>query len=82
MEKQCTLCSECPLFKGSINIPEEIRVMYKLHYCAGTMNRWKECKRYCYQNLTGECPDFVMPNSLLSFEQIRQKSFDEYQVAV
>jgi hypothetical protein len=78
MEKQCSLCSKCTLFKGLLNIPEEIRIRYNSHYCLDESYRWKKCKRYIFENNNGSCPDFVMPNTLLTLDQIWQKSQWEY----
>ncbi len=77
-KKHCTLCFECELFKGNILIPEDITIMYKYHYCLNSQGRWKECKRFLTKNLFGFCPGFVMPNSLLSLDQIKQKVRVEY----
>lgn len=78
MEKQCTYCSSCPLYRGSIGISEDIRIMYTYYYCLNESDRWKQCKRYTVKTTAGQCPDFVMPNTLLTEEQIRQKSLQEY----
>lgn len=78
MKNQCTLCSQCELFKGQISLSEDVRIMYNYHYCLSKNNRWKECKRYIFKNLNNHCPDFVMPNSLLSIDQIWQKLQREY----
>jgi hypothetical protein len=78
MEKQCILCSRCELFKGDISLSEDVKIMYKYHYCLSDSQRWRECKRFTFDNINGFCPDFVMPNSLLSLDQIWQKTQREY----
>ncbi len=76
----CTMCSQCELFKGTISLPEDVMIMYKYHYCLSENNRWKECKRYLFSSFGTFCPAFVMPNSLLSMDQIWQKVQREYVV--
>jgi len=70
----CRLCNRCDLFNGDINLPEDTRIMYKYHYCLAKENRWEQCKRFIFENINGYCPDFVMPNSLLTLDQIWQKT--------
>jgi hypothetical protein len=81
MEKQCTLCSQCHLFRDIIHIPEDVRLRYKFHYCANHTGRWKDCKRFSFEKLFGYCPDFVMPNSLLTTDQIKTRSVLEFSFA-
>ncbi len=80
MRKECTLCSQCELFRGQINLTEDVRIMYKYHYCLSQTSRWKECKRFVFKNLNHICPDFVMPNSLMSIDQIWHKMQKEYSL--
>jgi hypothetical protein len=78
MENHCSLCSKCPLFRGNIQLSEDTRIMYTYHYCLNQSNKWKECKRYSFEIVNGQCPDFVMPNTLLSLDQISQKAHQDY----
>lgn len=78
MKSQCKLCSHCDLFNGKVNISEDTRIIYKCHYCLGSQEKWKECKRFIFSAKHGFCPEFVMPNSLMSFDQILSKANQEY----
>lgn len=78
MNNQCTFCSQCSLFKGKISLPEDVGIMYKYHYCLSQTEKWKECKRYTFENINGYCPDFVMPNSLLTIDQIWHRTQHQY----
>lgn len=78
MKHYCPICHKCDLFKGKIELSEDISIMYKYHYCLNESYKWKECKRYIFHNINGSCPDFVMPNSLLSIDEIWQKAQKEF----
>ena len=73
MQMQCLRSSDCALFKGNISLPEDTKLMYKCYYCLGQDQRWEACRRYQMMEMAGFCPDFVMPNSLLSAEQIKNR---------
>lgn len=73
MQKQCLRSGDCALFKGNINLPEDTKLMYKCYYCVGQDQGWETCRRYQMMEMAGFCPDFVMPNSLLSAEQIKNR---------
>ncbi len=70
---QCVKSCDCALFTGKLSIPEDTRLMYNCIYCLGRETGWKSCKRFVLLETDGFCPDFVMPNTLLTFEQIRNR---------
>lgn len=70
MSKLCHHANNCNLFKGIIHMPEDTLLRYKCFYCLGEEKRWKNCKRFTIIEEVGFCQDFVMPNSLLTKEQI------------
>jgi hypothetical protein len=49
---------------------------YIENYCLKTDNSWKNCKRYIAKDSLSFCPDFVLPDTGLSMEEIVAK-FDE-----
>ena len=73
MQKRCPYLSKCRLFSDQLDIPEDLRLVYKCHYCLNTQEKWSLCKRFEYQKIKGICPDFVMPNSLLTHTQVQEK---------
>ncbi len=68
--KQCPKICSCPLFNEKLQVGEDSKIIYKKCYCLDEETRWKSCKRFVVAEHMGFCPDYVMPNSLLSFEQI------------
>ncbi len=73
MKNQCSKIGKCNLFGGELEIPEDSVIRYKCFYCLGEESRWSSCKRFMIIDELGYCPDFVMPNSLLSSEQIMNR---------
>lgn len=73
--KRCPNLNFCKLFNGDMNLPEELSLRYKCHFCLGNARNdsWLKCKRYQYIQSNGFCPDFIMPNSLLSDKQVEEK---------
>jgi hypothetical protein len=73
MNQQCPKIGTCNLFEGKLEIPEDSVIRYKCFYCLCENTRWSNCKRFMVFDEIGFCPDFVMPNSLLSSEQIMSR---------
>ena len=73
MNQQCPKIGACNLFGGKLEIPEDSGIRYKCFYCLCDETRWSSCKRFILIDEIGFCPDFVMPNSLLSSEQIMSR---------
>ncbi len=73
MNRQCSKISKCNLFRGKLTLQEDSIIRYKCYFCLGDESRWSKCRRYQVMNELGFCPDFVMPNSLLSSEQILRR---------
>jgi len=42
-------------------------------WCRQTEEKWKTCKRYHTKKELGFCPDFVVPDTLLSIDEIIDK---------
>lgn len=45
-------------------------------WCKNTEGKWKECKRFSTKAALGFCPDFVLPDTVLSIDEIMDK-FEE-----
>ncbi|MFN3555336.1 MAG: hypothetical protein ACK4VN_05160 [Bacteroidales bacterium] len=73
MTTQCPRCGDCALFKGKIQMSEDIRLRYTCNYCLGSSAPWEACKRFQMMEMAGFCPDFLMPNSLLSADQVKSR---------
>jgi hypothetical protein len=46
---------------------------YLESYCKKTDNSWENCKRYITKSTINFCPDFVMPDTVLSTDEIIDK---------
>ena len=70
----CPFSNKCKLFNNKLfdNNSEEI---YKAIYCL--TKKHKECKRYEVIKITGECSDFIMPNSKYDLKTLIQQQEEE-----
>jgi hypothetical protein len=57
---------------------ETQRISYLSAYCQAGQTRWETCKRYIVKNLLHFCPDFVMPDTVLTPDEIIDKFDIEY----
>jgi hypothetical protein len=51
---------------------------YMIAYCKAGQMKWEVCKRYVVKKVLNFCPDFVLPDTLLSPDEIIDK-FDNEQ---
>jgi hypothetical protein len=73
----CVNYKTCRLVTASDYKMETIKKqMYLKSYCNTGTDRWKTCKRYITKNELNFCPDFVLPDTALSPDEIVEK-FDE-----
>lgn len=73
MENTCPKTPTCRLFNGDIlqkNTSEEI---YKALFCTAGIEKFSTCMRMRISQKYGKCPDFVLPNSSFTEEQILEK---------
>lgn len=76
-EEFCPNIIACRLVKTDIVVPDENkRSEYIDSWCKNEDGKWQECKRFISKNQLGFCPDFVLPDSPLSIDEIIDK-FEE-----
>lgn len=68
----CFKRETCKLFSKNLLKRKQSEEVYKSLYC-NTKSNWKNCKRYLVSKEIGTCPDFVMPNSSYTVEDIISK---------
>ena len=72
-EKIITVCPKylnCIIFNAKV-IDEHHAKLYKNLYCSAGRDKYSRCKRYITSEKTGVAPpDYIMPNSILSVEEI------------
>jgi hypothetical protein len=76
MNNLCSKTQTCPLFNDNLLKRKESAETYKNIYCRDN-TKHKECKRYIISEKVGKCANFVMPNSMLSIEQITERMRNE-----
>lgn len=72
MNDLCPKIPLCRLFNDNLLKRAESVESYKNGYCRNSA-RYKECKRYIISEKVGKCADFIMPNSMLTIEQIIER---------
>ncbi len=75
----CPKFEACPIYNEKITLySQETLEIYKRNYCMAGEENYTKCKRYIFAQQTGQpAPLFVLPNSLLSVEQILEKMKQE-----
>ncbi len=69
-EKTCKNSPKCPIYSGVLKGMNFTASVYRQHYCDGGEAGWKKCKRYQVKELTGVCPENILPNSGKTVEEI------------
>ena len=70
MEKPCPNINGCRLVKTESVVPEpEKKAAYIAAYCH-LEETWRKCKRYQTKRSLWICPDFVLPDSEYTEEEI------------
>jgi hypothetical protein len=76
-ENICPNINTCRLVTTSEVVPEvKEKEAYLDTWCKDTEGKWLNCKRYITKATLGFCPDFVVPGTTLSIDEIIDK-FDE-----
>ena len=70
----CPNYISCKLVKDKNFIPDkEIRISYLNNYCKAGEKQWQVCKRLITKNELNFCPDFVLPDTTLTPDEIIDK---------
>jgi len=70
----CPNYSDCQIIKSeSIVKDSEKKQHYINNYCESNENGWKDCKRYNTKGVLNFCPDFVLPDTILTINEILNK---------
>lgn len=70
MPNSCPNTEKCPLFNGILKDKTMTVKSYKSLYCEAGKEKYGTCKRYMSKEIFGKCPDDLLPNSILTIEQI------------
>lgn len=72
--EECPNIGTCPIivFDGFVEV--EQKHAYEMSYCfAGFADGYSKCKRFQTKKELGFCPEYVMPDSNMTFEEIINK---------
>lgn len=75
MNDVCPNFEKCPIYNDILKDKESTENAYKRQYCEAGEANWLRCKRYLVKEKYGKCPPNLLPNSLLSLEEIAEKYF-------
>ncbi len=73
MELVCANSAKCPIFNGVLQGKEITSKSYRNRYCEAGSPGWESCKRFVVKNKFGVCPPDLLPNSLLTLDEIAAK---------
>jgi hypothetical protein len=69
---KCPNLEKCPIYTGILQGKAMTSKAYIQYYCDTPTEAFKTCKRYIVKEQTGKCPPDLLPNSILSVEEIKQ----------
>lgn len=73
-EAICPSYNSCYLIKEEHSIVNNAdRISYINKYCKAGEEKWSKCKRLQTKNALNFCPDFVLPDTLLTPDEIIDK---------
>ncbi|MBN2174355.1 MAG: hypothetical protein JW731_09495 [Bacteroidales bacterium] len=76
-DPNCPNYNSCRLVNlQDFKFQDTTRKKYIEIYCSTGEANWNSCKRYLTKKTLGFCPDFVLPDTTLSLNEIIEK-FDE-----
>jgi hypothetical protein len=70
MEKKCPNINGCRLVKTDVVVPDsDVKAAYMTAYCQRE-ETWRKCKRYITKRSLWICPDFVLPDTDMTEDEI------------
>lgn len=67
----CPNYQSCKLVQSIVIVPDEaMKKRYLSSYCEKNEESWVQCKRYIAKSELNFCPDFVLPDTALSAQEI------------
>jgi hypothetical protein len=77
-ETVCPNINSCRMITTTEVIPDEkLREELMEAWCRDAGEKWKDCKRFSTKAKLGFCPDFVVPGTALSIDEIIDKFEDQ-----
>jgi len=67
----CPNYNDCRLInKIDFSVNPDLKYTYLRNYCKSEKDGWTRCTRFLTKSELGLCPDFVMPDTAMSFDEI------------
>ena len=73
MNNSCPKAEGCKLFNNNLLSKPEYAETYRSLLCNAGEKRWSQCKRHIVSTKFGKCPDYVLPNSVMTIEEVESK---------
>lgn len=70
MRQNCPNYNECSLVKKEMDLAEEEYKYYLDMYCCCDSRSWSDCTRFRTKEKLNFCPDFVLPDSQMTIDDI------------
>jgi hypothetical protein len=67
---QCPNYNECALVNKQIDLSDDVYRDYINGYCCHNKESWSECMRFRTKEKINFCPDFVLPDSVMTVEEV------------
>lgn len=74
MKDICPYAETCPIFKGILSDMVVTTKVFKATYCEAGIEGRTQCKRFQCKNKFGKVPDTLLPNSILSIDEIAKEN--------
>lgn len=77
-ETICPNINSCRMVTTAEVMPDKkVKEAYMDTWCRDAGEKWGDCKRFITKAKLGFCPDFVVPDTALSIDEIIDKFEDE-----
>ena len=73
----CPNYKECALVNNKLALDEHIYKYYIDNYCCCREGSWSDCTRFRAKEELNFCPDFVLPDTVMTADEIIKKTCGE-----
>jgi len=67
---KCPNYKECALVNKQIDLSDDVYMGYINSYCCCNKGLWSECMRFRAKEKLSFCPDFVLPDSIMTIDEV------------
>ncbi|MCX8124099.1 MAG: hypothetical protein N3F66_08045 [Spirochaetes bacterium] len=73
MKDKCPYAENCPIFTGILSDMQFTTLAFKAKYCLAGIEGRNMCKRFQCKQKYGKVPDLLLPNSVLTLDEIAKE---------